>query len=464
MTQLGSDAFPLRVAVVGAGPAGFYAAELLLKSAQRAKVDLYEGLPSPYGLVRYGVAPDHPKMRTVTARFDRTGQHQDFEYFGNISLGEDIAFDTLRKFYDAIIITTGAQEPRLLGIPGEDLPGSYTARPFIEWYNAYPDNPEPGFDFDCETAIVIGNGNVALDIGRALASRNDKLAATDMATRAVTALADSRIKTIYIVGRRGPVQSSFTYQEINELAELDNCDIVIDPLDLALNTPDETELAMKERRQPRRFFPQLQIYANETHGRERRIVFRFLRSPVRIEGTGRVERIVLEINRLEGAPGKRKAVATGETETISCGLVVSSIGYRGDPLEGIPFDQGRGLIPNSEGRVTEEGQQVPGLYVSGWIKRGPTGVIGTNKVDSKETVNNLLEDLPGIQPCPDRDSAILRQQLIAGGARPVNYQEWLEISAAEQANGVDSGKPRERFTRVADMMALLTRSARQTPA
>ncbi len=455
MTQLGSDACPARVAVVGAGPAGFYAAELLLKSTHRVKVDLFEKLPSPYGLVRYGVAPDHPKMRTVTARFDRTGQHEDFEYFGNISLGHDIDFDTLRNFYDAVVITTGAQEPRLLGIPGEKLPGSYTARPFIRWYNAYPDYKGPDYNLDCDTAVVIGNGNVALDIARALASSNDKLAATDMATHAVRALADSQIKTVYIVGRRGPIQSSFSYQEINELDELDNCDIEIDTLDLALDESDQEELDMKERRQPRRFLPQLQKYADSGSGKECRIVFKFLRSPIRIEGNDKVERIVLEKNRLEGAPGKRKAVATGETETISCGLVVSSIGYRGKAVDGIPFDEKRGVIPNSEGRVTKDGQQVPGLYVSGWIKRGPTGVIGTNKVDSKETVNILLDDLPRLQACPDRDSAALRRQLTNAGARPVDYDEWLAISAAEQAAGEASGKPRERFTRIADMLAVL---------
>ncbi|MCC6202239.1 MAG: FAD-dependent oxidoreductase [Gammaproteobacteria bacterium] len=455
MTQLGSQDLPLRVAVVGAGPAGFYAAELLLKEDISAQVDLFEALPSPYGLVRYGVAPDHPKMRTVIARFDRTGDDPNFNYFGNIRLGTDIDLATLREYYDAVIITTGAQEPKALGIPGEDLAGCYTARPFIRWYNAYPDHSESEFDLSCATAVVIGNGNVALDIARVLSQAPDELAKTDMATRAIDKLRTSKVRTVYVIGRRGLVQASFTHPEITELDKIEHCDIALDPSYLQLDAADRAELEFEDNVQQRRFLPNFEKFSQCTNQAPRRVEFRFLRSPVAIEGDGRVERIVLRKNILSGDAGARKAIATEDLETINCGLVFSCVGYRGEPLPGIPYDDARGTLPNDKGRVLQDGKQVTGLYVSGWIKRGPSGVIGTNKVDSKETIESLVADLATLSPAPRRDSAALRAALQARGARPITYQDWLKINKVEAERGRAAGKPLERFTSVAEMLAVL---------
>lgn len=455
MTQLGSQDFPLRVAVVGAGPAGFYAVEQLLKSDAAVHADLFEALPSPYGLVRYGVAPDHPKMRTVIARFDRTAGEENFNYFGNIRLGRDIDLATLREYYDAVVITTGAQDPKSLGIPGEELAGSYTARPFISWYNAYPNHTGPEFDLSCDTAVVIGNGNVALDIARVLSQAPDELARTDMATRAIDRLRDSKVRTVYVIGRRGLVQASFTHPEISELDKVENCDIAVDPAYLQFDDADRAELEFEDNIQQRRFLPSFEKYSRSTRQAERRIEFRFLRTPVAIEGNGRVQRIVLRKNLLTGEAGARKAVPTDELETIDCGLVFSCVGYRGEQLPGIPFDAGRGTIPNDKGRILVDGKPMPGMYVSGWIKRGPSGVIGTNKVDSKETVESLLADLATLAPAPRRASDALRAALCARGARPIDYRDWLKISSAEAERGRAAGKPLERFTSVAEMLAQL---------
>ena len=445
----------MRVAVVGAGPAGFYAAELLMKEDVSTQVDLFEALPTPYGLVRYGVAPDHPKMRTVIARFDRTAAEPNFNYFGNIRLGRDIDLATLREYYDAVIITTGAQEPKPLGIPGEDLPGCYTARPFIRWYNAYPDHSDTEFDLNCEAAVVIGNGNVALDIASVLSQAPDELAKTDMATRAIDQLRRSKVRTVYVIGRRGLVQASFTHPEITELDKIEHCDIALDPSYLQLDAADRAELAFDDNVQQRRFLPNFERFSQSAGQAPRRIEFRFLRSPVAIEGNGRVERIVLRKNILTGEAGARKAVATDALETIDCGLVFSCVGYRGEALPGIPYDDARGTLPNDQGRVLQGGKQVPGMYVSGWIKRGPSGVIGTNKVDSKETVESLVTDLATLTPAPRRDSAALRAALQARGARPIDYQDWQKISKVEAERGGAAGKPLERFTSIAEMLALL---------
>jgi ferredoxin--NADP+ reductase len=444
------------VAVVGAGPAGFYTAELLLRSRVVVQTDLFEALPSPYGLVRYGVAPDHPKMRSVIERFDRTAEADRFGYFGNVKVGADAELALLREFYDAVVFTTGAQEPRRLGIPGEDLPGSFTARDIINWYNCYPDHPEPGLNLDCETAVVIGNGNVALDIARILSHTPDELATTDIAAHAQAQLARSKVRRVHVIGRRGLAQASFTHPEIAELDKLSECDVLVDPSALALDAADSAELNDGDHMQARRFVPHFQRFAQNTDPRRpRRLQFEFRLSPVSIEGDGRVERIVLQRNRLEGPPGSRRAVPTAVTQTISCGLVFSCVGYRGEPIDGVPFDSQHGVIPNAAGRVLLNGAPAPGMYTSGWIKRGPSGVIGTNKVDSKETVDMLLQDVPVLQPCARRDSNELRRLLRDRGSRPIDFSQWRRIAAVEAQRGAAACKPLERITSVAEMLALL---------
>lgn len=454
MAELGSSDLPLRVAVVGAGPAGFYAAELLLRNDIHCEVDLFESLPCPYGLVRHGVAPDHPKMRTVINRFDKTGIEENFNYFGNTKLGADVSVETLREYYDAILISTGAQKPRKLGIPGEELEGSYSAEQFINWYNGHPAIELKDFDLSSETAVVVGNGNVALDIARILMHTPEELAKTDMATPIIEKLAASKVKTVYIAGRRGPVQASFTSPEIREFDHLENTSFHINEDAMALDAEDLEELEFKDHGHARKFMPIFEGYSDQPSDRDQHIKFLFLRSPVSIEGDGKIEKITLQTNRLSGAAGSRRPNSIDDTETIPCGLVFSCIGYRGRPIQGIPFDDSWGGVPNVEGRVTVDGKVQTGLYTSGWIKRGPSGVIGTNKVDSKETITHLVDDVASLTVAPNRSSAALREQLVSEGKRPINFAEWKEIDDAEVARA-KGDKPREKFLTVEEMLAVL---------
>lgn len=454
MAKLGSSDLPLRVAVVGAGPAGFYAAELLLRNDIHCEVDLFESLPCPYGLVRHGVAPDHPKMRTVINRFDKTGDEEHFGYFGNTRLGTDVSVDTLREYYDAILISTGAQKPRKLGIPGEELEGSYSAEQFINWYNGHPAIELKDFDLSSDTAVVVGNGNVALDIARILMHTPEELDKTDMATPIIEKLAASKVKTVYIAGRRGPVQASFTSPEIREFDHLENTAFHINEDAMALDAEDLEELEFKDHAHARKFMPIFETYADQPSDTDKNIKFLFLRSPVSIEGDGKVEKITLQTNRLSGAAGSRRPGSIDETETISCGLVFSCIGYRGRPIEGIPFDDKWGGVPNVEGRVVVDNEVQTGLYTSGWIKRGPSGVIGTNKVDSKETITKIVEDVETLNAAPNRSSDALRERLVSEGKRPIDFADWMKISDAEVARA-KGDKPREKFLTVEEMLAVL---------
>src|SRR6266567_3014082 len=339
---------PLRVAVVGSGPAGFYAAGALLDADIPVEVDMIERLPTPWGLVRLGVAPDHPKLKTVSRAFERIALKPGFRFFGNVEVGRDLSPGDLTRLYDAVVYTFGAQTDRRLGIPGEDLPGSWSATEFVAWYNGHPDYQELAFDLSVERVVVIGNGNVALDIARMLALTHEEPAPTDATDASIAAIAASPIREIVVVGRRGPAQASFTTPELQEMGELAGADVVVDP--------------------------------REPEGKPRRVVLRFFRSPVAILGEERVEGMELVRNELDA---NERAVPTDERETLACGLVFRSVGYHGVELPGVVFDAKTGTIPNEGGRVE------PGVYSAGWIKRGPTGVIGTNKKDATETVERL---------------------------------------------------------------------------
>src|SRR6186997_294318 len=373
---------PLRVAVVGSGPAGFYAAGALLDAEVPFEVDMIERLPTPWGLVRLGVAPDHPKLKTVSRAFERIALKPGFRFFGNVEVGRDLTHQDLTQLYDAVIYAFGAQSDRRLGIPGEELPGSWSATELVAWYNGHPDFQELEFDLSHERAVVIGNGNVALDVARMLALTPEELAPTDTTDEAIAAINGAGVREILVVGRRGPVQAAWTPVEVGELGELAGADILVDPGDLELDPASAAEL---EAAPPtvKRNVDHLRDYAQRTPaGKPRRIRLRFLASPVAIHGDGKVEAIELVRNELVDG----RAVATGDNETIPCGIVFRSVGYRGVALPGVPFDEGSGTIPNEGGRVE------PGLYAAGWIKRGPSGVIGTNKKDATETVELLVED------------------------------------------------------------------------
>ena len=421
----------MRVAVVGSGPAGFYAAGALLSADPPAEVDMIERLPTPWGLVRLGVAPDHPKLKSVSRAFERIAEQPGFRFLGNVEFGRDVRHADLVRLYDAVIYAVGAQTDRRLGIPGEDLPGSWAATEFVAWYNGHPDYQDIAFDLSVERAVVIGNGNVALDLARMLALTHEELSPTDATDASIAAIASSPIREIVVVGRRGPAQAAFTTPELQEMGALAGADVVVDPADLEGAQPKST-LA------ERNVSVLQELAAREPEGKPRRVVFRFFESPVAILGEERVEGIELVRNELDE---NDRAVATDVHETLSCGLVFRSVGYLGVELPGVPFDARSGTIPNEGGRVE------PGVYCAGWIKRGPSGVIGTNKKDATETVELLLADAAAgrLEPKPDASVAAVDSLLAERGIRVVEYDGWMAIDEAERAAGEKSGRPRVKL-------------------
>jgi ferredoxin--NADP+ reductase len=440
----------LRVAVIGSGPAGFYAAGDLLKRG--AEVDLFERLPTPWGLVRQGVAPDHPKIKAVSRVFEKIAAQPGFRFFGNVEIGRDLSADDLRRHYHAIVWSVGAQIDRRMGIEGEDLPGSLSATAFVAWYNGHPDYCDLEIDLDVERVVVVGNGNVALDCARMLALTREELVATDTADVAIDAIADSPIKEIVVLGRRGPVQAAFTTPELQELGELADADVWVEPADMELDAASAAALEGEGMALPRRNVDVLRTYAGRPGtGKPRRVVLRFLASPVELRGDGRVEKVVIARNHLEaGEDGSLRAVPTGETEELEAGLVLRSVGYRGTPLEGVPFDERRHLIPNEGGRVLDaDGNVLPGEYCAGWIKRGPSGVIGTNKKDATESIELLVEDAEaGRLREPEEPSAEAIERLVWERAdHVVEYAGWEAIDEHERGSGEPHGRPRVKLTR-----------------
>ena len=456
MSALGSPDRPLRVAIVGSGPSGFYAAQALQKAEIACRIDMFDRLPTPFGLVRLGVAPDHPKIKNVIKIYERIAAKPGFEFLGNVTIGKDITVEELQRFYDALIFASGAETDRRLGIPGEDLPGSHTATEFVAWYNGHPDYHDRTFDLSHETAVVIGQGNVAVDVCRILSKTVDELKSTDIAQHALDALAQSRVKNIYMVGRRGPVQAKFTRLEIKEMGRLDDCDPVVDPADMVFDPVSQVEYDDPENKAIKTIVPILEEFSQRPEPtKNRRLHILFRKSPVALKGNERVERIVLESNDLVGEPFRVKAKGSGHTEELDCGLVFRSVGYRGLPFPGVPFDEESGRIANRNGRIVGEGSVVPGMYAVGWIKRGPSGVIGTNKPDSQATVQMLLEDMDALAPCETPDSEALNSLLKERGIRVVTFEDWTKIDQAEIARGANAGKPREKFTRIEEMLDLL---------
>ena len=457
--MIGTSEQPLRVAIVGSGPAGFYTAEHVLKhEGTHAEVDMFDRLPTPYGLVRFGVAPDHPKIKSVIRVYEKTAARPGFRFFGNVEVGKDVSVDELRARYHALVFAYGTATDRQLGIPGEDLVGSHPATEFVNWYNAHPDFADREFDLSTERVVVIGNGNVAADVARMLALTPDELGETDTADHAIEAFSGSGVKEILVLGRRGPAQAAFTNPEVRELGEMANADIDIDAGEMELDELSREWLDSDDADATNR--RNVEIFTGfsqrDPEGKPQKIVLRFLRSPVEIQGDGKVERIVVGRNELQRDDGGRiRAVDTGERETIECGLVLRSIGYKGIPIEGVPFDERAGTISNEGGRVTDGGEQVPGLYAVGWIKRGPSGVIGTNKKDALETVDNLFADLeagkvPEAELAGDRGSI----EALLSERRPdhVTFEGWQAIDAAEVEAGKPHGRPRVKLCRVDELV------------
>jgi ferredoxin/flavodoxin---NADP+ reductase len=426
----------LRVAVIGSGPAGFYAAGALLDAGLGIEVDMIERLPTPWGLVRLGVAPDHPKLKSVSRAFERIADKPGFRFFGNVEVGRDLSHADLLELYDAVVYAFGAQTDKRLGIPGEDLPGSWSATEFVAWYNAHPDYQELPFDPDVERAVVIGNGNVALDVARMLALTPDELAPTDTTDPAIDAIGKSTLREIVIVGRRGPAQASWTTQELKEMGELAGADVSVDAAELDGAVEDDTHVQ-------RNMDVLREFAAREPTGKLRVIRFLFFRSPVAIHGDGKVEAVELVRNRLEDRDGRLAAVPTDEHETLACSLVFRSVGYRGVGLPDVPFDERAGTIANEGGRISGE----PRAYCAGWIKRGPTGIIGTNKKDAMETVAHLLDDLEHgrIEHREDVTAEAVETLLADRGVRAVLYEGWASIDELERAAGEKLGRPRVKL-------------------
>ncbi|MBI3044969.1 MAG: FAD-dependent oxidoreductase [Betaproteobacteria bacterium] len=468
MSKLGTARNPVRAAIVGSGPSGFYAAEALLESEQVVLVDMFERLPSPFGLVRSGVAPDHPKLKEPIRVYQQIAGSPQFRFLGNVTVGCDLTVEELKACYHVVILACGAETDRKLGIPGEHLAGGHAATEFVGWYNGHPDYRDRVFDLSHDSAVVIGQGNVAIDVCRILCKTVDELRRTDIAEHALEVLARSRIREVYMIGRRSPAQSKFTHQELRELGELADCDPVVAPGDLELNPASRDELADRQSRASLKSYEVLQGFAaRPAPTRRRRCHIRFLRSPAALKGGKRLEGVALMRNRLEGDPFRQVARPTGEVEELSCGVLFRSIGYRGAAVPGVPFDEERSVIPNRDGRVVEGESVVPGLYVTGWIKRGPTGIIGTNRADSVATVTSLLSDLPGLSAGARSGADGLSALLAARGIRVVGWSDWQKIDAAEVLRGEAAGKPREKFTRVNEMLeaaARDTRRAERAPA
>lgn len=453
---MGTESHPLRVAIIGSGPSGFYAADHLLKQKNLIiEVDMFERLPTPYGLVRGGVAPDHQKIKAVTKVYEKIAQHPSFRFYGNVTFGKDILHEDMRTFYHAVIYAVGAQSDRQMGIPGENLSGSHAATEFVAWYNGHPDYQHFEFDLSQERVAVIGNGNVAMDVARILASSYEELRRTDIADEALAQLKTSRVREIYLIGRRGPAQAAFTNPEIKELGELESADVYVNPDEIALDNLTREAVAVNPDATVNRNIEILTDYSlRALAGKSKKIIMKFLWSPVELIGHDKLEAIKLVKNQLHKSDdGSLRPKPTDRFETLPVGLVFRSIGYKGIPLPGVPFDEKNGIIPNQQGRVIDR----VGEYAVGWIKRGPSGVIGTNKPDSYATVEALLHDhverrlLTPIYP----QRSMAEEFLIKRNIRFVTFDNWMKIDHAELARGAAQQRPRIKFTSIGSMLEII---------
>jgi ferredoxin/flavodoxin---NADP+ reductase len=441
-----------RVAVVGAGPAGAFAVEQLWRHGNHFEVDLFDRLPTPWGLLRGGVAPDHQEIKRLDETFDRETFGRGCRFFGNVEVGTDVSHAELMRHYNAVIYATGAQTDKSLGIPGEDLPGSWPATEFVAWYNGHPDYRDLEFDLTARRAVVIGNGNVAADVTRILTLSTAALERTDVADHALEALRASHIEEVVVLGRRGPAQAAFTSAELRELGRLDGVDVRVEPDEIELDPLSREWLDEEGTFTARKNLELLREFAARPPRPDapRRIVLRFLRSPVAIRGAERVDAVEIQRNELiRDDAGKLRARPAGDaTETIDCGLVLRSVGYQAVPLPDVPFDERSFVLPNDRGRVLRpDGSPMPGVYTVGWIKRGPTGILGTNKRDAAETVDRLAEDLAAgalptpPEPEPERIDALIAER------KPdaVSADGWRTIDAHEVRRGREDGRPRVKL-------------------
>lgn len=449
---------PLRAAVVGAGPSGFYAVSALLDADDlHVSVDVFDRLPAPYGLVRYGVAPDHQKIKNVARVFEKAARDERVRFLGNVGFGRDLSRQDLLRLYDVVIYAVGAQTDRRLGIPGEDLPGSWSSTEFVAWYNGHPDFAGADYPLHHRGVAVVGIGNVAMDCARVLARSADELATTDIADEALEVMRQSRVTDLHVLARRGPAQAKCTPAELKELGEIEDVDVIVDPAEL-----EDPEMAGEPDRQTEKNLEIFhQLAERGDRGSSRRIHFRFLVSPTRVleADDGTIAGLEIERNELVAdGSGRMRPRGTGETEVLEVSAVIRAIGYRSVPLPGVPFDESGGIIPNEAGRVVDPatGSARPREYVVGWAKRGPTGLIGTNKPDSAETVETLLANLPELTAEaadePFRRPAAVVELLEERQVRYVTFEDWQRLDALEVERGEAAGRPRVKFCVVDDML------------
>jgi ferredoxin--NADP+ reductase len=467
--SLGTEGRPLRVAVVGSGPSGFYAIQSLFKARKKeglqVSVDLFDRLPTPYGLVRGGVAPDHQNIKAVIKAYDKIAAEPGFRFFGHVVLGRDIQVADLLAHYDQVVYATGNESDRPMGIPGEDLSGVHSATEFVGWFNGHPDFRDRTFDLSNARRIaVVGNGNVAMDVVRVMARDPDELADTDIADYALEVLRQSAVEEIFLLGRRGPAQAAFSPKEIKEVGSLSYADLVIPEGQMDLDPLSRTWLAEKADRDAQKNVEYLSEKAKEgPQGKRRRIICEFLVSPVEVLGEdGRCTAVRLERNQLyPEADGTPRPRGTGETRVEPVQLVFKAIGYKGVPIPGVPFDARRGIFPNRDGRLfdPERNEVRPGEYVVGWAKRGPTGLIGTNSPDSAATVDVMLEDLKAgrVEPAATPPDEAIPALLAARGVDYASWEDWRHLDQDEVARGQGAGKIREKYTTLEEMMAAVRR-------
>ncbi len=458
MTTLGTTERPLRVAIIGSGPSGFYAVDALYKSDLEVNVDMYDRLATPYGLLRGGVAPDHQQMKTLERYYERIAtKNTSFSFYGNVQIGRDLTINELKEHYDAIICACGAETDRKLNIPGESLPGSHTATEFVGWYNGHPDYQHLSFDLSQKEVAIIGQGNVAIDVARILGKTIQELSTSDITQHALDELDKSQVETIHLIGRRGPVQAAFTQLEIKELGELDDCDVQISETDLQLNPESQEELDDPKNNKARKNMAILEAFSNRPKQNKRKtIVIHFFKSPTEIKGDNTVTGLTLETNKLQGEAGQQKARGTGQTSPLPCQLIFRSVGYRGIPMPGLPFDDKKGILPNENGRlINEDNTPMIGVYAVGWIKRGPSGVLGSNKPDSTDTVKTLFSDLQSLTPCKTPSTQPLLDKLDDKEIPVVTFDDWKQIDNEEKQRGEKTGKPREKFTSSKEILSFL---------
>jgi ferredoxin--NADP+ reductase len=459
---------PLVVAIVGAGPSGIYAAEALTQQGEvPVSVAVIDKLPVPFGLVRYGVAPDHPSIRSIRSTLERTLERGDVEFFGNVTIGKDLTIEELRDVTDAVIYAYGAASDRRIGVAGEDLPGSIAAPDLVAWYCGNPDvHPETApsgsgastgsaggplaeLITGAREAVVVGAGNVALDVVRFLIKDADEMDDTDMADEVLAVLREKKITDVHLLGRRGPAYTSFTTKEVRELAKIDNVDLVLDPVDFVFDADSEGVIAA-DKIAARNVKAMQDWLERQQTGAARRIHLHFWTRPTKIIGDGRVQGVEIERTVLNT---DGRVVGAGALPPIEAQLVVRSVGYRGTPLAGVPYDPDLGRVPHSGGHVIRDGSFSPNEYVTGWIKRGPTGVIGTNKSDAVETVHALLHDVADEALVAEHDIGELEQLLAERGVRPLRMSEWRRIDAAEVARGSEHGRARTTIVHRSELLA-----------